>query len=271
MRAKRNPNLGSSQVRTKKRRLFWVRFYIILFFVLVIVFGLAILSGNQKVIIKTFLVSGNNSVPTAQILNIADQDISGRYLGLFARSNFLFFPRFKIASDLLAQIKTLKEVEVNWSNWQTVSIKVLERRPHSVWCGQDPKAPDETCSFVDETGYLFSPAPTFSGNIFVKYYGTISQYSKIFSLIDLLDKKSLEVTTVYFDGLDYHFYLATGPEIIFNDKEGSFNSAFQNLFTALDSKNLDLINGADKINYVDLRFASKIVIGKISTSTVKTK
>lgn len=280
MSVRRNLNLGSSQMRTRRHRLFLVRFYIILFFFLVILFSLAILSGHDKAIIKTFLISGNNSVTNTEIFKITDNNIEGRYLGLFAKNNFLIFPRFEIEKDILDQIKTIKSVNISWKDWQIVTISIEERRPHSVWCGDDVKKAEANCYFMDQTGYIFAEAPVFSGNIFIRnyslpviqgasstdpigtYFLSTSIYSKIFSLIDLLDGRGIAVSKVYFDQMDFTFYLTTGQTIIFNDKEGGFDSAFQNLFSALDSKDLDLVDDGDKIKYIDLRFESKIVVGK---------
>ncbi len=263
MSVKRNLNLGSSQARAQKRRLFWVRFSIVTFFVLVIVFGLAIASSHEKLVIKTFLISGNDSVSTNEILTVANSTTAGRYFGLFARRNFLIYPMFELKGNILEQFKTIKEVDIAWQGWQTVAIKVVERKPHSVWCGDDPKAPEPVCSFVDKDGFIFDQAPTFSGSLFIKNYGPLNQYQVISTLIEGLDDVGLEISEVYFDGFDFHFTLTSGPEIIFNDKEGGFAVAFGNLFKAIDSGNLDLARDSQNIKYIDLRFDSKIVIGKV--------
>ncbi|MFA7252326.1 MAG: hypothetical protein WC027_00510 [Candidatus Paceibacterota bacterium] len=271
---KRNPNLGSSVARAKKRRLFWVRFYIILFFVLAITFTLAIFSGHSKVIIKQINVSGQASISTEQILDVVNKNLAGRYFYLFARNNYLIFPRFTIQQDLLNEFKIFKAVDVSWSNWGTIDIKVSERKPHSVWCGADPADMKADCYFIDRTGYIFNRAPTFSGDIFVRNYRALDTsspigqyflasnlYLTLYRLIDVLAKNNLTVQRVSFDNFDYKFYLATGPTIIFNQKS-NLDATFANLITAINSGDLDLVNNAEKINYIDLRFGDKIVVGK---------
>lgn len=280
----RNPNLGPSPMRARKRRLFFIRFFIILFLVLVIVFTLAIFSDHEKVRIKKINVFGNAVVPSDAVLSIVNQDLAGRYWYLFSRNNFLIFPRFQIKADILREFKTVKEVDISWTDWQAISITIVERKPHSVWCGNDMKVLESECFFVDKEGYIYSSAPTFSGGMFVKDYGQItfannvssstdplgqnflpsSQYIKIFSLINSLDQNNLRVVAVYFDGFDYRFILEEGFTIIFNNKN-DFNSSFSNLFTAIETKNLDLINEARAISYIDLRFDNKIVVGKNPT------
>ena len=252
-----------------------MRFLIVLFFVLVIIFSLAIFSGNDKVTVQTIIVSGNATVSATDVLAVANRDMSGRYWHLFARNNSLIFPRSEIERDLLAELKTIKDVDISWNGWQKININVSERKPHSVWCGNDPQAVDSDCYFSDDSGYLYVEAPIFSGSMFVKDYGNIATsgspvgrqflpaliYVQAFTLIQSLELKNLKVVSVYFDGSNYFFTLESGTEIIFNDKSG-FNQPSQNLFSALDTGNLDLASSTDKIKYIDLRFDNKIVVGK---------
>jgi cell division septal protein FtsQ len=274
MSATRNPNLGLSHVRARKRRLFWIRFYIVSFFVFVIIFGLAIFSGNERVKIQTIIVSGNAAVSSDAVLAIANRNMAGRYWYLFSRANSLIFPRFQIKKDLLKEIKTISGLDISWENWQQISIVITERRPHSVWCGHDIRV-EEDCFLVDKNGYIYSEAPSFSGSIFIKDYGNVSTstgavgqyflsrqtYSQIFNLVDSLDKNNIKVVVISFDGADFRFVLESGPTIVFA-KKTSFDSTFQNLFTAIETKNLDLDTNADSISYIDLRFDNKIVVGK---------
>jgi cell division septal protein FtsQ len=267
----RNPNLGPSHMRQRRRRLFFIRFYIILFFLLAIIFGLAILSGHEKVKIKNILVTGNASVSTEEILTVVNKNLIGRYWYLFARSDSTIFPRFAIKKELLENILTIKDAHISWEDWQAISVVVTERKPHSVWCGADYKAVDTPCYFVDKEGLIYSDAPTFSGSIFIKDYSLLtatstpvgehflspSSYQEIFNLIQILEERNMKVIAVSYDGKDYRFILESGPEIIFNVKD-----SFSNLFTALETKSLDLEKDSANIKYLDLRFSNKIVIGK---------
>jgi hypothetical protein len=284
MSASRNPNLGPSQMRARKRRLFFIRFYIILFLLVALVIGSAILSGHEKVRIEEsgIAISGNAAVPRDDILSIVKRDIAGRYFYLFSKNNSLIFPRFEIKKDILNEIKTIKDADISWEGWKKISISVLERKPHSVWCGKDMSATSTACYFVDKEGYIYSQAPDFSGSLFVKNYGqlapdqsvNISQdnplgsyflptniYLQIYNLIDFLKQNNLKVIYVYFDGLDYRFTLGDGPVIIFNAKN-SFNQSFTNFFTAIQTGNLNLEKDAKSINYIDLRYDNKIVVGR---------
>jgi len=282
MAVTRNPNLGPSQMRARRRRLFFIRFSIVLFFLLVIIIALAILSGHEKVKVETINISGNATTTSNEVLAIARQDMAGRYFYLFSKSNSLIFPRFQIKKDILMNIKTIKDVDISWTGWKEISITLFERKAHSVWCGNDMETINSVCFLVDKEGYIYSLAPVFSGSMFIKNYGPLAPnqlnnishitpigsyflpkniYTQIYNLIDILDQNNLKIVSVSFDGFDYKFTLEAGPKIIFNEKN-DFNSSFQNLFTAIETKNLDLVKDASLINYIDLRFDNKIVIGK---------
>jgi cell division septal protein FtsQ len=222
MSVKRNPNLGPSQMRARKRRLFLIRATILTFFVLLILFGLAIFSGHQRVKIQTIILLGNASVSDAEILSIVNRDIAGRYWYLFSKSNSLIFPRFKIKKDILNEIKTINQVDISWKDWQEIEIVLVERKPHSVWCGEDILVQNSLCYFVDREGYVFSQAPIFSGSMFIKNYGlltpvqanpigghflTIEKYQQIFNLIQILEQNKLSIISLFFDGYDYRFAL----------------------------------------------------------------
>lgn len=281
MSVTRNSKLGPSHLREKKRRLFLVRALIVLFFFLIILFSLAIFSGHKKVIIKNISIANNVSVSEEEILNIVNQDLNNRYWHLFARRNFLIFPRLEIKRNLLAKIKTLKEVKISWSGWQSIVIEVEERKPHSVYCGADILIKGNDCFFVDQRGYIYSLAPVFSGSIFIKnysdkvegrpidqYFLNTSLYTELFNLISILGENNLKVVALIFKEGDFRFVLETGPQIIFNNKsnqigDNNFDRVFTNLFTAISTKDLDLEVEASKIEYIDLRFANKIVIGKV--------
>ncbi len=279
MSVSKNLNLAPSQMRLKKRRLFFIRLYIILFFLVSIILGLAILSSHEKVKINNIIITGNAVISDDDIFETVNFNLKGRYAYLFSKSNSLIFPRFKIKSDILMVYKTIKEVDVSWEDWQTISIKVQERKPHSVWCGEDMKAVTQTCYLVDSEGYIYNIAPTFSGSIYVKNYGKpksaindISQgdyigeyflsteiYQQVYYLIGILDQNSLKVVSVFFDENDYVFVLESGPKIIFNNKN-TFTIPFDNLFTAIKTNNLVLDKEFHLIEYIDLRFDNKIIV-----------
>ncbi len=269
MPSKISTKFSSAERRAKQRRLFWVRLYIIVFFVLFFIFGLAILSGQSFWTIKTYIIEGNKTISTSRILEITNENTKGRYLALFARNNFLIYPREKIEQAIEKEFKTIKTIEVSWQAWQVVSINIVERKPYAVWCGESFNT-DQACYFIDHSSFVFDQAPNFSGPIYLKFFGQVSEegfylkdeFGLLNSLIKKLSDINIEVRAAAFDGHDFTFYLSSGVKIIFNDRNGGIVKNFDNLFLALNSGNLDLHKNIESLDYVDLRFESRVVVGK---------
>jgi len=181
---------------------------------------------------------------------------------------------------LLSEIKTIQDLNISWNGWGKVQIQIDERKPHSVWCGNDPKALDQSCFFVDQEGYIYNKAPIFSGSVFIKNYGDCADcepigkyfldkflYTELFNLISILAENDLKVISLIYEEGDFKFVLESGPILIFNNEnsqfgENDFERVFTNLFTAIATKDLDINTEAENIEYIDLRFDNKIVIGK---------
>lgn len=271
---KRNPNLVRSPQRARRRRLFWVRFSIVLFFLLAIIFSLAILSGHERVKIQTVSVSGNSLVSTPAILATVNRDLAGRYSYLFSRSNSLIFPRLAIKQDLLTEFKTIASLDIDWVNWQTLKIQIKEREPHSIWCGEDIAIVSTDCYFVDNTGYIFSHSALETSNLFVRDYGrlatstdiisnnflTSERYIKIFSIIKILENNGIKVGKLYFDGVDIKLTLDTGIVFILNERV-NLETAISNLFLTINKK--EVVLDKNIINYIDLRLDGKVIVGKV--------
>jgi len=273
MNPRKNPNLGVSQVRAKKRRLLKIRLTIIFGVLFFVIIGLALLSGIDKTKISNIKISGNIAVGRQEIEDIVNTDLSGRYFYLFSKRNSLIFPRFFIEKDLANTIKRFEGVNVEWSDLNTITITVKERKPFSLWCGNN-LLKTEDCYFMDETGYIFGVAPIFSGNAFVKNFGGISSnfpigenflnpltYLELNKFIDSISGLGFRSGTLFYNGDDFSLVLENGIEIKFSDKIG-FQSAFDNLSSAINANQIDLALGSEKIKYVDLRFGDKVLVGK---------
>jgi len=148
-----------------------------------------------------------------------------------------------------------------------------------LWCGKKINI-YEKCYFLDEDGYIYTEAPTFSGSVFFRNYGNIEGIkqigvnfldSKKFKEISFFIKsiKDVNLNPVSFfagDNGDYEIYLGNnlknynfyGGKIIFN-RDDDMGEVFDNLITILNEKILikELGNNT-QLDYIDLRFGKKI-------------
>ena len=247
----------------------------VLFFVIgfsLIITGLAYLSRLEKLNITGIEVVGNKIVDGETIGATAESELSGSYLWLFPKTNFLFYPKNKIINNLYDKFKTLKDISLSVKNQKILQIAVFERIALYTWCGIMPPEKsnsDQKCYFLDEAGFIFDEAPYFSGEVYFKFYGKVFQnYTDIFSQLILLkenlENMGLKPIALYVaeDG-NAKIFLSRGndshPEILFKSSDDVEKIA-ENLETALttDPLQAELKKKFSSLVYIDLRFGNKV-------------
>jgi hypothetical protein len=129
------------------------------------------------------------------------------------------------------------------------------------------------CYFIDTTGYVFSGAPDFSGDVYFKYYGLVPSESVVGSsylassdtfsqLNDFVNAvKALHITPLYIvaeDQNNFTLYIYGGGKIIF-DNHDPFSKTAEHLQILLQTENLvPQKNGELLVDYIDLRYGNKL-------------
>ena len=243
--------------------------------VLVVVFllvgVLAWLSGNEKVVIAQVQTRGNSAVSTEEIISMVNDEISGKYLWLFHKNNSFLYPRDKILEHILSEQKRISEADVYLDGLTSLVVSVTERKSAYLWCGNEYPEEGEVsknCFFMDSDGYLFAPAPYFSGDVFFEWYGPTekktenpigdrflqyAEFKKLVSLKEAVLALGLKTThlAVRLDG-DYALALKDSGDILFNSDQ-EFDALLGNLDSVLGE-----LASTKKLEYVDLRFGNKI-------------
>ncbi len=98
--------------------------------------------------------------------------IDGDYLYFIPRSNILFYPKSEILSVLKDSINKIDSLTANVSNFNTLNININERVPTAVLCDgfNDEKVEEETCYFIDNTGFIFSKVSGTTTDDYFHYY-----------------------------------------------------------------------------------------------------
>jgi cell division septal protein FtsQ len=167
--------LNSAKIKQKKRKTFKRRIIFLCVFFVVLLIGLSFLSKIKAFAITDIVVSGNAVIETDAIKQIAEENLSGNYLHLFSRSDFLIYPRKSIENAIMASSLRIASAEVSLDGKHTLAIAITEREPKFTWCGLALPVDNspQRCYFLDTTGFAFAPAPYFSGDIYFKFYGPL--------------------------------------------------------------------------------------------------
>ena len=216
-------------------------------------------------------VSGENVIPASSIQTAVQSDISGSYLGLFSKGSVLIYPKHAIERDLLALYPTLMSVDVHAEDFHTISVSVVERTPFALWCGADTTVTNDACALLDQNGLAYANAPSYSGEVYQTYFGTLpdgplpkqfltsAEFHSLSALATAFSGKvgTDTLQTIYIDpNNDVHLAFSGGYEILFGLHDDS-GQVFQRFSLALTADPFTTHPLSD-FEYIDLRFGDKV-------------
>jgi hypothetical protein len=271
------------ELKKKKRRILRNKMIFFVFCFLVLLIGLVFLSRWEKINIDNIQISGNKVVETEAIEAVVQQNLTGHYLGLFPKTNFLLYPKKQIKNELENQFKRFSDVSIGLDNIKTLKISVTEREGKYLWCGTlVPVLINDTssykCYFMDQNGYIFDEAPYFSGNVYFKFYGPDSgdpanpigtyflkdKFEEIAGFKNTLKEFGMNPADFWLDkNGDANISLSSepdaGPKIIFKINS-DYEKIAESLQAAITTEPLqtELTNKFSSLLYIDLRFGNNV-------------
>ncbi|MFA5931878.1 MAG: hypothetical protein WC793_00660 [Candidatus Paceibacterota bacterium] len=240
----------------------------------VVFFLAAYLSNLNKVKITEVQISGNSVVDTEMLKSTVEDQIQGKYFWLFSKSNIFLYPQSAIKNVLQDKFKRLKDINLSIKNNHILEVDLTERVAKYTWCGATLPTADETCFFLDDTGYVMDEAPYFSGEVYFKFYGSTDgtyfskqKFQQLVLFKDVLVSLNIKPVALYVaDNGDTEIYLSKGntalaslPKIIFNINS-NFQTVAENLEAALNAEPLKtkFSTKYSSLEYIDLRFGNKV-------------
>ena len=268
----RSQNFRSAHLRERRRRALLVRGGVAFIVVAALLGGSVWVARLPSLSVSTVAVRGAVTVPVADIERTAREQIAGAYLALFPKSNAALLPRDEVATAILTAFPRIRSVDVARDNLNGLTITVDERTPYALWCGTARPADggDPTgCYFLDDSGYIFTSAPDFSGDVFFRYFGSALEEPinanfltpGEFAELDLFVRSARDVgvkpvSLAVLDAPDAELHLEGGSKVIFN-RQVNLSDVLQNLKSVLES-DVFRARGALEFEYIDLRFGNKI-------------
>ncbi len=267
---------GRNKVLRKK-----IAFFVLFLFIIFIAF--VFISRWQKLNINNIQITGNKVIESKTLEEIVKKDISGYYLWVIPKTNFIFYPKNQIKKELSVKFKRIKDISISTENLNTLKVDLTERTALYTYCGANLDAElfsQEKCYFLDKEGYIFDEAPFFSGEIYTKFYGTTdinsennpsdsyffkTDFQKLISLKETLGKMGIKSVIFYLqDDGNVNVYLTSksqqlGPKIILK-LDSDFDKAIENLQSILATEPLqtDFKTKYNSLLYIDLRFGNKV-------------
>lgn len=265
----------------KKRRRNRIKIIIFSFLVILAVTGLVFLSRTPIFQITTITISGTRVLDEQELHSIVDAELSEYYLHVIPKRNGLIIPKKAIMQMLYDTFPRIKHISISSPATNELALAITERESISLWCGVSvPKdLNDLSCFYLDENGYVFSKAPYFSGNIYLRFFGPLSDIGDDPIGKNFLDAVSFHNILQFQDGTtalglppsafivgdtEYDFLLAdkideNKDKIIISDLS-ILPRTLDNLASALAVEPLksDVVKKFDSLLYIDLRYGDKV-------------
>lgn len=265
-------------MQKKKKKQFWIKSGAGIFALVVILSIPPILSQIPALNIQNIEVSGNEVITRDEIESYIREKISGNYFGIFSKSNIFIYPETRMEKALLQKFFRLESAEISFESLKSISVHVEERKPFAVWCASTivdrVVTFHDDCYFIDKNGFVFSQAPKFSGNVYVRYYGLVKpdntfasrqffpseEFKRVASFITQIVSLDFHITdAVMYEDTDVELYDISGAKILINTRE-NLSLTFENLKSLLNDKVSvpDKEKFLENLDYVDLRFGKKL-------------
>ncbi|MFA6256882.1 MAG: hypothetical protein WCT29_01075 [Candidatus Paceibacterota bacterium] len=270
-----------TELKKRRRRAFLNRFLVYVVLFVGVVALSAYLSRLPGINIETIETEGNNIVDSQVITSLVENEMAGKYLWLFPKTNVLFYPKDRIKEVLAQEERRLGEITLSVKNNRVLHIKVSEREPLYTWCGESlPISGGESskCFFLDKEGYIFDEAPYFSGDVYFKFYGAKGvtvlkptgsyfaqeNFANLTQFKEAVRELKLNPVALYLkeDG-DVELFLSSTvnpePMILFR-ADANTEDLSENLAAALGTEPLKtkMEKQYPKLEYLDLRFDNKV-------------
>jgi hypothetical protein len=269
-----------SELKKHRRRIILDKILISLLGFSAIFILLIYLSHLNSLNISEVDIVGNKVIDMEAIKTAVQEQIAGKYLEFFPKTNILFYPENSIKNELRNKFKRIKDINLSIENNRALLVSLSEREAKYTWCGlvtpELNSNSNQKCYFMDEGGYIFDEAPYFSGNVYFKFYGDESmgnlpgayflkdRFAKIIEFKNIVENLGLKPISFWLDNLgDASFFLssqsAPGPAIIFKIDD-NYEKIAENLETALTTEPLQskFKNEYSSLEYIDLRFENKV-------------
>jgi cell division septal protein FtsQ len=218
---------GFLEKKQKARRRRRVIYSTLLF---VIIAGLFTASRLESLRIGAVSVTGAMVIPKDDVTKVARELMNEKYLWIIPKDNALVYPQEKIREVLYRKFPRFNSVALSVAGFETLEIGVTEREPFALYCVKNATP----CYFMDDSGFVFDLAPTFSDGVYLTYAGDAAPEEALGSqFLSPEDFKALASFVAHFPAL--------GLEPISIEKRAeSFSLELDNGVSVLWSANHDM-------------------------------
>lgn len=257
-----------SKLRTRRRNRRLVLALIVGFCGIISVAGLAGLSYLPQISIQHIEIQGISTIPEEDVRGSIERVLDETYAFIFPKRNIFLYPKRELERQLLSSYPKLLSADLSLKEFNSILLQAEERSPLALWCGKS-RGEKEPCYFLDKDGFIYAPAPEFSGTVFVRYFGSAPEeplgaqfgtgdsFRSLSALVSELGSRGEPSDVEVTEEGDAQVYFLEGFSLLLA-LEDKPESILERLALVLES---DPLKGTDlgTLAYIDLRFGDRVV------------
>ncbi|OHB06354.1 MAG: hypothetical protein A3B16_02070 [Candidatus Zambryskibacteria bacterium RIFCSPLOWO2_01_FULL_45_43] len=219
----------------------------------------------EKFIVSEIVIAEEIAVDREEIMATVQDELAGYYLYVIPRSNTFLYRRGVIKEKLLEQFPRFSSLDLNLERFKKLVITAEERKPYALYCRE------AECFFLDEGGFIFAAAPSFSDGVYFIYKTETAiedpmgkslllenDFRGLVKFLENLPVLGINSRVLEIGTEDYRLMLNSGGKIIWK-RDISLGVIYSNLEAFLSDEAIvsqkDFLN---KIEHLDLRTENKV-------------
>lgn len=269
-------NRQSKKFEVIKRKKKFAFYCLILLNIFLFIFCLSRFSSLDYFDIKSITIKGVQDNVSQKIEDQILKTISGKYLGIFSKSNIFTYPKDQLISSIGQVSPDLQSVNIYRDNRNGIVIDVVSKKPNAVVCPTLPNSNEATdlnaCYFTDWSGLIFDKAGTTTELIRTYYIPSLSDSTTTESLIglyattssDFIKLENLYKKITESNLLPEYVLLNSNGEleiyvndtVIYMNNGRSYDEQFENFLAFWNNSEIDRPNVS--YEYIDVRYGSNV-------------
>jgi hypothetical protein len=212
--------------------------------------------------VKSFEISGAETISTESIKSFASNFISGTKIFFVPKSNIVFLNKNNLSSALLSQFKKIESIKASRNFFNgSVNLFVIERKGEFLWCAEDG-----VCYSMTRSGLVFESSVASDGKIIfrgilggdpiMKNYTSPEKMRHYINFIDILGSSGFSVSSINIKYSDKAIAETNIGDIYFSPNETDLNTVAENVILLV--KEIKSKNPSSTFQYIDARFGNKI-------------
>lgn len=162
--------IASPEFYEKRKKARRTRNIILSVLSLLLVTGLIYLTYLKALRISEVKVVGNKVISSEDVSQTAQELLRQKYGKLIPKDNALIYPKKTLMKKLATTYPRFSSIEFSQPSLKVLEISVVERSPYALYCGGATNTDESNvCYFLDDQGFIFDMAPSFSSGVYFVY------------------------------------------------------------------------------------------------------